>query len=298
MKSKKKEGMTETTSPYLDFANNLRALTARKSSIAQVCRDLGMNRQQFNKYLSGTTFPAPPTLQKISDYFGVDKRSMFEPRTNRQSIVKWDELDPLSVLGQIDSQILGTLVSSLSSSAETQFREGCYVVYHPWLQVPTDIIRAVMVVFKVGNITCFRRYTKLKIKGQARVRSTHSRHEGIVIENSGRVFLLAKNSRGISEISLQSFGASTTVSNDMIAGLALVSTPWSEPLATRVTIDYYGPKSAFKSALKLCGLVPDGSADVSETIRKSVLDPINFHGAQLLPFEIFDILRPRTAAKR
>jgi hypothetical protein len=222
---------------------------------------------------------------------------MFEHRVNRQPIVKWDESDPLSVLGQIDNQILGALVNSLSSSAETQFREGCYIVYHPWLQLPTDIIRAVMIVFKVGNITCFRRYTKREMKGQARDSSTHSRHEGIVIENRGRVFLLAKNSRGTGELSLQSFGSSTTVSNDMITGLALVSTPWSEPLATRVTIDYYGPKNAFRSALKLCGLAPHGSTDVSEAIRKSVLDPINFHTAQLLPFEIFDILRPRTSAK-
>ena len=36
-----------------DLKANLRFLCAEKASTAQVCRDIGINQQQFSKYLSG-----------------------------------------------------------------------------------------------------------------------------------------------------------------------------------------------------------------------------------------------------
>lgn len=275
--------VAEGASPFLDFANNLRRMTGEKGTIAQVCRDLGMNRQQFNKYLSGTTLPSPQSLQKLADYFGVDQRAMFYPGEGSH---------PLSGLEQFDSRAVKILLDTLAGSAKTHFREGCYVIYYPWLRGSSDIVRAIMVVFKVGNLTCFRRYTKLAIDRQVRDRSTHSRHEGIVIESAGRSFLLARNMQGAREISLQSFGSSTTVSNDIVSGLAVLFSAWQEPFATRVTIDYFGPSSALRSAMKLCGVVPGTAPNVSEAIRRSVLEPVSFPTAQLFPFQVFDRIRP------
>ena len=39
------------------FAENLRLLCSHYASVAEVCRRIGMNRQQFNKYLSGASTP-------------------------------------------------------------------------------------------------------------------------------------------------------------------------------------------------------------------------------------------------
>ncbi len=36
-----------------NFSNNLRRLCAERVSIEQVCREIGFNRQQFNRYLNG-----------------------------------------------------------------------------------------------------------------------------------------------------------------------------------------------------------------------------------------------------
>lgn len=41
-----------------DLPANLKALCSYHKSIAEVCRQLGMNRSQFNRYLSGETFPS------------------------------------------------------------------------------------------------------------------------------------------------------------------------------------------------------------------------------------------------
>jgi transcriptional regulator with XRE-family HTH domain len=279
--------MNEIPSPYTDFARNLRSMTEAKGSIAQTCRDLDMNRQQFNKYLSGVSLPAPATLKKIARYFGVDQRAMFNHAESERRTTNLEDIRPLLTLGQIDSQLMERLVNTLSGSVRTKLKEGCYLIYYPWLREPTDIVRAVLVVFKVGTLTCFRRYTKFVMKGTPLGRSARGRHEGIVIESSGRTYLVGKNIQGYGELSLQSFGASTAADFSVMAGLAMVITPWAEPLATRVTIDYFGSKDAFKRAMKLCGVVSGTSLDISDTIKKSVLDPVNFPTAQLTPFQIF-----------
>ncbi|MEP2204195.1 MAG: helix-turn-helix transcriptional regulator, partial [Tateyamaria sp.] len=41
------------------FGANLRQLAAEYTSISDLARQLGINRTQFNRYLSGESFPRP-----------------------------------------------------------------------------------------------------------------------------------------------------------------------------------------------------------------------------------------------
>lgn len=61
---------------------NLRELTRATSSISALCRDLGINRTQFNRYLTGESFPRPDVLFRICQYFDVDARIILEPLEN------------------------------------------------------------------------------------------------------------------------------------------------------------------------------------------------------------------------
>src|SRR6056297_2409962 len=61
------------------FGQNLRRLTAGFPSVAGLCRDLGINRTQFNRYLAGESFPRPDVLHRICVFFDVDARILLEP---------------------------------------------------------------------------------------------------------------------------------------------------------------------------------------------------------------------------
>ncbi|WP_299844631.1 helix-turn-helix transcriptional regulator [uncultured Roseovarius sp.] len=61
------------------FGDNLRKLSAAYPSVAGLCRDLGINRTQFNRYLSGESFPRPDVLHQICSFFSVDARILLEP---------------------------------------------------------------------------------------------------------------------------------------------------------------------------------------------------------------------------
>ncbi|MCA0961864.1 helix-turn-helix domain-containing protein [Salipiger bermudensis] len=61
------------------FGANLRQLGQSSASVSQLCRDLGINRTQFNRYLAGESFPRPDVLHRICNFFGVDARILLEP---------------------------------------------------------------------------------------------------------------------------------------------------------------------------------------------------------------------------
>lgn len=61
------------------FGQNLRQLAGDYPSISELARQLGINRTQFNRYLSGESFPRPDVLDRICNFFGVDARILLEP---------------------------------------------------------------------------------------------------------------------------------------------------------------------------------------------------------------------------
>ncbi|RKF15161.1 XRE family transcriptional regulator [Roseovarius spongiae] len=74
------------------FGRNLRRLSSNYPSIAELCRDLKINRTQFNRYLSGESFPRPDVLHRICSFFDVDARILLEPvealRTAHQDLLR------------------------------------------------------------------------------------------------------------------------------------------------------------------------------------------------------------------
>jgi transcriptional regulator with XRE-family HTH domain len=61
------------------FGANLRVLSQDYPSISDLARKLGINRTQFNRYLSGESFPRPDVLDRICTFFKVDARILLEP---------------------------------------------------------------------------------------------------------------------------------------------------------------------------------------------------------------------------
>ena len=70
-----------------DFSANLSLLCSYHNSIAEICRKLGINRQQFNKYLSGQTRPSRSNMRRICDFFGVSESEMLMDTHQLEQIV-------------------------------------------------------------------------------------------------------------------------------------------------------------------------------------------------------------------
>lgn len=99
------------------FGANLRRLGRDAPSISALCRDLGINRTQFNRYLAGESFPRPDVLHRICRFFGVDARILLEPVDQIRS-------EPRSLLSHsFISDFIGAGVTHLS---EEDFPSGFF----------------------------------------------------------------------------------------------------------------------------------------------------------------------------
>jgi transcriptional regulator with XRE-family HTH domain len=69
--------MTQMTGNEL--AANLRLLCSFEKSTSAICREIGINRQQFNKYLNSTSIPSPYNMQRICEYFRIGVSDIYLP---------------------------------------------------------------------------------------------------------------------------------------------------------------------------------------------------------------------------
>ncbi len=120
-------------SQYL--ASNLRLLCSYVGSITECCRKIGINRQQFSKYLSGSTAPTTKSLRVICDYFGVDSDEIYLEPTLFKTLISSQErnVTPLRIFDnspqaeRYSNQLKNMLLSS--SEALTPYLGDYYYYY-------------------------------------------------------------------------------------------------------------------------------------------------------------------------
>lgn len=81
-----------------DFTRNLGLLCSYQRSIAETCRKLGFNRQQFNKYLAGSVMPSRRNMRRICDFFGVTESELLLPPDDFRRIVALRPVEPARAL--------------------------------------------------------------------------------------------------------------------------------------------------------------------------------------------------------
>ncbi len=132
------------------FGQNLRILATGESSISAACRALGINRTQFNRFLTGTAFPRPDVLYRICTYFGVDARILLEPLAPEREPRMADELARVlhsMVDAPLDFRVDQTLLPS-----------GIYRIWRRSFLQPDRAMVAISRVWRDGLVTRMKSY--------------------------------------------------------------------------------------------------------------------------------------------
>jgi transcriptional regulator with XRE-family HTH domain len=130
------------------FGANLRILAQAFPSISELSRQLGINRTQFNRYLSGESFPRPDVLARICVFFDVDARVLLEPvnAISRGS-------DPLT--RPFLKDFVGAGVDTVE---ESMFPSGFYRFSRRSFLDGNRFVVGLVRVFREGDITFIRGY--------------------------------------------------------------------------------------------------------------------------------------------
>lgn len=78
-KARKPDSQRDPAALRKVFGDNLKQLCSDYPSVSGLCRELGINRTQFNRYMSGESFPRPDVLHRICVFFDTDARILLEP---------------------------------------------------------------------------------------------------------------------------------------------------------------------------------------------------------------------------
>lgn len=270
-------------SPHRNFADNLRALCTRHGSIAAVCRALGMNRQQFNKYLSGSTLPNATTLERICSFFDIGSECLFaDPAASLRSKAGASPLQGMALPG------LARAAGALAKLQPATLRIGCYDVYSLWPRDEARCLREALIVHMKGGAMAFTRFTRYRTVGQRQTYYLSGRHDGLVLESEKARFLLSLNRRGCGELALVSLGAENALSRGFLSGLALGMSPAGTPQAVRATLQFRGGHELLRSTIRDAGVLALTDASIPAEVRQSLSIPPQRPVAHLEAFSLLD----------
>jgi transcriptional regulator with XRE-family HTH domain len=248
------------------LVQNLRTLCSHGRSTSDICRKLSLNRQQFDRYLTGKAQPSLSTLRRICDFFGVDEAEiLMDPRAFADLI----RLRPprLGVKpSQFDIQMALLVDRRDETDALLARHAGFYHVY----ACPDSTRRYIL-----RTLCWIRQIDGAWISKTIERHSPHEfalpstlRYSGAVLEAHGRIIVQERElGRG------RGFWTTVLFASDhlpsFLPGLVLGISPEGshEVSATRTVWHHLGNKIDVRAALRACGLVNPDAPELAEYIR-------------------------------
>lgn len=170
--------MTKTSRADL-FARRLRELCDQRASHAQVARDLGINRQQLSRYLSGGTVPRDGLLSAIANYFSVPVSHFFSEQAE------------ISTGGLFSTSLALLLTAAITDPIRPEDLEpGFYRQYKHSFTMPSRIFVALVQVKEVDGVFRYRRRTSATYAKTIAISNTRNTFDGFFFKQGSNLALI------------------------------------------------------------------------------------------------------------
>jgi transcriptional regulator with XRE-family HTH domain len=247
------------------FAANLRFACATRRSISQICREIGINRQQFNRYISGEARPSAHNVARIAGFFGLQAQDfslsakLFEAR-----MVRPDR----------DRSEAGLLLEGFPGDlAGLRRHVGYYQTYHLSPSWPGRVV-----------CSCARIHEEsgsIRVKSIERIRDAaneiqqFSKYVGLVTFWRNRIFI-AERSVGRQPMLSQTILMPFEVHQRVYLRGTTMGVSWRKenlPYASRMIWRTLGQEPDLRQMLSRCGVLAMGSRQMPATVRTFLETP-------------------------
>ena len=257
-----------------DFARNLRFLCSYYRSVSEVCRRVGLNRQQFNKYVVGTARPSGRNMRRICDFFGVDEYEILSPHAELRRII---EIKGVRNAGDSESAVIQRIKNTMGSSGkELQAYLGYYHFYFYSFSYPGRLLKALLHMTERNGLVTYRRIERLIDRETPNTTGSVFKYEGVAIYLRERIFMVDREALMGNEISQTILYPSYKSKVDLLSGLTLGTAGKTsrEPICSRVVLQYLGDAIDLRSAMAECGLYDINTSKIDPSIRQSIANDI------------------------
>lgn len=255
---------------HQDLAQNLRLLCSYYKSIAEVCRRLGINRPQFNRYLSGQHKPSANTLRRLCEFFGVEEQEILLPHGQFQRVVDVRPRPEAHADREADSiqEHLEWLDHDARSDIDNYL--GYYYEYYQSMSAPGKVLQNLVCLERRGRRVVFQRTERMRANHNEP--PCHNRYQGIAYLLTDRLFLVDYETLNRHEITQTILFPSFRNRITRLTGLKIGVSDNSErmPCCARVLYEYLGQSVVVRKALANCGLHDLDSIQIEASIREAV----------------------------
>lgn len=248
-----------------DLPKNLRLLCSYHRSVAEVCRQLGVNRSQFNRYLNGETFPSLRLMRRISDFFGVEESELLMPHGQFSEIVR---LKPSESGVRAERNVISAIADDvrLSSRAGLDPYVGYYFTYYNSMSHPGMILQALTKIYR----TPFGMNVKsIESVGRPGARKFTCKYEGACFMLGDRIFMTVMEMLTRNEVMhivlYPSYNNRIRFLSGVVSGVAARAP--RPPAASQMVLQYLGESLNLRKSMKMCGLFDNDDEAIPEEVR-------------------------------
>lgn len=224
----------------LNMSRNLQRLVADIGSANFVSRELGINRQQFEKYLKGRSLPSRTTLTRICSYFHISEEALFAPSGEP---VAQTQGGKAVAAGSCDA-----VLQPLFSDPAASIKPGIYFIWMTVPKNPEQIVCAPVFIERQGDVVTFRRVTGSAEPSNRLWWHRVGDHKGTIVERLNWLLLVGVNQRGNREPSMIRLKW-VPLSSPVLGGHATIITPTGISFAA-ACMRPAPPEIGFRQALR------------------------------------------------
>jgi len=251
-----------------ELSTNLALLCSYYPSIAEVCRKLGFNRQQFNKYLGGQSRPSRNSMRRICDFFGVTESELLsDPSQFENLITVRQRRAPPEAL----SKPLIHVERLYQRSQNLDKYIGFYFRYFYSFGNRGRIIRSIASIRKEDGRYYWKNLEILRGPDDVPMWGLN-KYEGVIFYLADRIYIVEYETLERNSITQVALYPSHQHRLNMLVGIQTggPTRRGRRPGASRLALEYLGKDIDARAALRLLGLFDPESGDISPAILKLI----------------------------
>ena len=235
--------MTIKTTELTNFSANLRYLCEKHGSISNVCRKLGINRQQFNKYLSGSHAPSPQNMRNIANHFGVSSQLLFSLPEEFRGLVDGNFFRTLEMLGSSSKFAAFFESVNIRPQADDEQLFGVYDRYQYSSIYETRILKSTFCIYKNRNFIQHYYVERFPSFDTPNRFEYMFKYHGFLFPIADRLFSIDFEAIQKNEITTAIYAPVRRNSTKFLFGIAtgIAATMFRQPFATRSALHHKGP---------------------------------------------------------
>ncbi|SAL53664.1 hypothetical protein AWB69_05657 [Caballeronia udeis] len=233
------------------LATNLSLLVASFDSVADFCRKLNVNRQQFNKYLAGYHVPSQKVLIKIAKFFLMEPADLFRAPAEFRSFYEGLEYE-LPIDLKSAPQFLHFLPLIKSSVGPLRDFLGVYYRYHNSSIYKGRILRSVTCIYEHDSVIRYVTVERFPLQESTHKVGYSFTYHGFCFLLGDRIFMIDFEGRQRNEMTFSVLTPQHRRPIRFLYGVVtgVASSSFRQPFSTRLALCFADRGSIRKKHLR------------------------------------------------